>query len=426
MVRFCLMDRLLFEIDSLRLWMNDYPAAETAVALLAIGLIALLAFFVARRILLRLIEAGIRRSETLWDDALLDSNVLRRASVLAPLLVIHRGIDFIPHVATETEGTIQRVVVAAMIVVALMTFSSLLGAINDIYSRFDVSRGRPIKGYLQIIKIFSVIVGTVLIVALLLDRSPLYFVTGIGAMTAVLLLIFRDTILSLVASIQIMQNDMVRIGDWIEMPKYGADGDVIDIALHTVKVQNWDLTITTIPTYKLIEDSFKNWRGMTAAGGRRIKRAIHIDMTSVRFLDDEDVARFSRFVLLNEYMTGKQQEIAEYNAARDIEAKGLTANARRLTNLGTFRAYLINYLRQRPDIHTSGMTFLVRHLAPGPDGLPIEIYVFTKDTRWVRHEEIQADVFDHVLAMLPEFGLRVFQKPTGWDLARFQAAELTG
>jgi miniconductance mechanosensitive channel len=282
-----------------------------------------------------------------------------------------------------------------------------------VYSSYEIAKDRPIKGYLQVAKLFVFIVGGVLTVASALDRSPVVFLAGVGAMTAVLLLIFRDTILSLVASIQIASNDMVRIGDWIEMPKYGADGDVIDVALHTVKVQNWDKTITTIPTYKLIEDSFKNWRGMSESGGRRIKRSIFIDMTSVRFLSDEDVEHFASYELLARYVRDKREELSEYNRDR---ADVLQNNARRMTNLGTFRRYLVEYLKQNPNIHAPDeMTLLVRQLQPGPEGIPIQIYAFAKDVRWVQFEDIQSDVFDHVLAVLPKFGLRIFQNPTGND-----------
>jgi miniconductance mechanosensitive channel len=237
-------------------------------------------------------------------------------------------------------------------------------------------------------------------------------------MTAVLLLVFRDTILSLVASIQIASNDMIRVGDWIEMPEVGADGDVMEVALHTVKVRNWDKTITTIPTHRLISDSFKNWRGMTESGGRRIKRPVLIDLQSVRFLSEEEIARFGEWSLLSEYIAGKRGELSEANSSSEVDPD-LPADLRRLTNLGTFRAWILATLRTHPLIHQSGHTLLVRQLAAGAQGVPIEIYCFTKDTAWVSYEDIQGDLFDRVLAMVPEFGLRVFQEPTGSDLAGF-------
>ena len=231
-------------------------------------------------------------------------------------------------------------------------------------------------------------------------------------------MVFRDTILSFVASLQIASNDMVRVGDWIEMPQFGADGDVVDIALHTVKVQNWDKTITTIPTHRLISDSFKNWRAMSESGGRRIKRALHLDMSSIRFLGDADIERFGKFVLLKDYISEKKAELEEYNKSVTDGDPNLVANARRLTNIGTFRMYVVQYLKANPKIHDN-MTFLIRQLSPTANGLPLEIYVFSNDVNWVAYEGIQSDIFDHLLAIVPEFGLRVFQQPTGQD---FQAA----
>ena len=256
-----------------------------------------------------------------------------------------------------------------------------------------------------------------------MDQNPLIFVSGIGAMTAVLMLVFKDTILSLVASVQIASNDMVRLGDWVEMPKLNADGDVIDIALHTVKIRNFDNTITTVPTSKFIDESFKNWRGMSESGARRIKRSIYIDKSTIRFLTDEEVNRFKRFKLLEDYVEKKQEEIRAFNES--LGGSGEDVNWRRMTNIGTLRAYIVNYLRNHPKIDQS-RTLLVRQLAPTPHGLPIELYVFSNDTKWVAYEGIQADIFDHIIALLPEFGLRLFQHPTGadWIASREQGAGL--
>jgi miniconductance mechanosensitive channel len=304
-----------------------------------------------------------------------------------------------------------------MVLIGLLAAGAFLSAVNDIYQMRPASRDRPIKGYVQVVKIVLYVVGGVVILATLMGRSPLLYVSGIGALTAVLLLIFRDTILSFVASIQLGSYDLVRVGDWIEVPQYGADGDVVDIALHTVKVQNWDKTITTIPTHRLIDGSFKNWRSMPESGGRRIKRAVHIDMNTVRFLDEGDVARFERFALLTDYIRDKRKALAADAAARPA-AEDLVVNARRLTNLGTFRAYVVQYLKQHPKVH-KGLTLMVRQRDPTPDGLPLEVYAFSSDTDWVAYEGIQSDIFDHILAVAPEFGLRVFQHPTGRD---FEAA----
>jgi miniconductance mechanosensitive channel len=260
-----------------------------------------------------------------------------------------------------------------------------------------------------------------MIVAAVLDRSPLLLLSGFGAMTAILLLVFKDTILSLVASVQLTAQDMVRVGDWIEMPQFGADGDVVDVQLHTIKVQNWDKTITTIPTHRLISDSFKNWRGMSQSGGRRIKRPIFIDVSTIRKQTEEEVERFTRFALLKDYIKTKEQELADYNAALEVEVDA-EVNQRRLTNIGTFRAYAFNYLKNHPRIRKD-MTLLVRQLAPGPEGLPLEIYCFTTTTAWAEYEDIQSDIFDHLLAIVPEFGLRLFQKPAGSDLASLRQAD---
>ncbi|MDX1583991.1 MAG: mechanosensitive ion channel [Thermoanaerobaculia bacterium] len=408
------MDHFVSQAERAIEWLDAYPLAAALTGGVALLLVAGLSYFITRRYLLRLLAKVIATTKFKWDDILLEHQVLRRAALFAPALVLYFGIEIVPHVTEDAERGIERMILAFMALIAILLLSALLTAVNTIYSQYPIAQNRPIKGYVQIVKIFVFILGGVFIIALLLDRSPFYFLTGIGAMTAVLLLIFRDTILSFVASLQIASNDMVRIGDWIEMPKYGADGDVIDVALHTVKVQTFDKTITTIPTYKLIEDSFKNWRGMKESGGRRIKRSIHIDMSTVRFLSDDDIDRFEKFVLLRDYIRAKREELDEYNAAVTA-GTDMVANARRLTNVGTFRAYLVNYLRQHPQINAESMTFLIRQLQPGPDGLPIEIYVFARTTVWTEYEGIQADIFDHIVAIIPEFGLRVFQQPTGYD-----------
>ena len=406
-------------MEQLTDWLEGLPDwAQGSLGALGFVLLAVVAYAITRRVLLRLVTRLIRRTEARWDDALLERGVLRRAAALAPLAVLYLGLPFVPGMPEDVLSLAQRVIVAGVLLAAVMALSALLNAANDIYRTHPISKDRPIKGYIQLVQIFLFVMTGVLVVATVLGKPVGTFFAAFGALTAVVLLIFRDTILSLVASIQIASYDLVRIGDWIEVPQYGADGDVIDVALHTVKVQNWDKTITTVPTYRLIEGSFKNWRGMSESGGRRIKRAISLDATSVRFLDDEDLGRFEKFVLLRDYIRRKRQELETYNREKLAGAPDLQANARRLTNLGTLREYVRTYLAQHPGIHQEGMTFLVRQLAPGPDGVPLEIYVFTRTTAWGEYEGIQADIFDHILAIVPEFGLRVFQNPTGHDLAR--------
>ena len=275
---------------------------------------------------------------------------------------------------------------------------------------------------MQVVKILLFAIAAILMVASLIDRSPLILLSGLGAMAAVLMLIFQDTLLSLVASVQISSSDIIRVGDWVEMPQLNADGDVIDIALHTVKVQNWDKTITTIPTKRFISDPFKNWRGMQECGGRRIKRSLFLDQTSITFLSPDEIAHLQRFLLLGNYLRNKQSELHSWNAEL-AEASQEPANTRRVTNIGTFRAYIEHYLRQHAGINQE-MTQLVRQLSPTPDGLPLELYCFTNTTAWSRYEAIQSDLFDHLLAILPEFGLRVFQHPSGADMRELKPSLL--
>jgi len=377
---------------------------------LVIIIIAYLCNYIAKKFLLAGVSRFVKKTRTNWDDALLQHKVFTRLSHIAPALIFY----FSAHLLPPIQDIIQRLSMVYMILIGLSVINATLNAVDDIYRSFSVSRQRPIKGYLQIAKIIITVFIVIVAISTLMNRSPWLMLSGLGAMTAILLLIFKDSILGFVASVQLSSNDMVRIGDWIEMPKYGADGDVIDVSLHTVKVQNWDKTITSIPSYTLISDSFKNWRGMSESGGRRIKRSINIDMGSVKFCTDEMLNRFGKFQLISEYIQNKKGEIAEYNKQNDVDTSELI-NGRNLTNLGTFRAYLSAYLHNHPNVHKE-MTFLIRHLPPGPNGLPIEIYVFSNDQVWANYEAIQADIFDHILAVLPMFDLSVFQYPTGGDL----------
>ncbi len=365
--------------------------------------------FVAQKVILRVISFVIKKSRTKWDDALQDRKVFVRFSHLAPILIIYLGASALPPIRDQ----IQSIAIIYTYLIGMLIVNGFLGAAMDIYNTYDLSRERPIKGYVQIVQIILFVMVAILVISKLLGRSPIGILTGFGAMTAILLLVFKDTILGLVASLQLSFNDMVRKGDWIEMPKYGADGDVIDMTLYSVKVQNWDKTISTIPTYALMTDSFKNWRGMSESGGRRIKRSINIDMTSIKFCDEEMLKRFSKIQYIRNYLKDKQQELEDYNKEKQIDFSSLV-NGRRLTNIGTFRAYLIQFLKDNPKVH-KGLTFMVRQLQPGENGLPVEIYVFSNDQAWVNYESIQADIFDHVLAIIPEFDLRVFQNPTGGD-----------
>ena len=378
------------------------------------------AYLLVRYLALPIIHSIVKRSPVKWDDILLDQKMLHRIALIFPVVVIRAGIPSLPTVDQGWADVSSRITDALLILLSLFALNGLLRAVNNYYITLPVSESRPIKGYLQVLQIVAVVFGGVAIVARLADQSVGLMLGGLGAMTAVLLLIFQDTILSLVASVQLTQNEMLRVGDWIEIPDIEVDGDVIDIALHTVKVQNWDKTISTVPTHRLISKTFRNWRGMTNTGGRRIKRALHIDATSVRFLGDTELDRFENFGPLSGYMESKSAELIEWNSGLSMP-EGSWGDPRRLTNLGTFRAYVAAYLRNHPSLETDNLTLLVRLLSPSPEGIPLEIYTFTDGTDWVRYEGVQSDIFDHLLAMLPEFGLRLFQNPSGADIRTINA-----
>lgn len=402
-------------------WINEHLTSggdvdrawgyAAALAVVIVVLICLLAYFAAKLILLRILRAIAKRSRTKWDDALINRRVFERLTLIVPAVLLHSFASSFPDAAHWIRRTAYCIVIFG---VALST-DKVIDAVNDIYRSYEVSKSRPIKGYLQLIKIFIYIIGSVLVISVILDRSPLLLLGGIGAATAVFLLIFQNSILGFVASIQLTENDMIRIGDWIEMPGRGADGDVIDLSLHTVKVQNWDKTVTTIPTHALISESFKNWRAMTETGGRRIKRSVYIDMTSIRFCDAELIERYRKIRYIREYMEKKTEEIAAYNRSLGIDGKSSIVDGRHLTNIGTFRAYVSAYLDNHPMVH-KGMISMARQLEPTDRGIPLEIYAFTNTTKWVDYEGIQADIFDHILAVIPEFDLRIYQGPTGHDL----------
>jgi miniconductance mechanosensitive channel len=392
-----------------------HPLLPAIAGGLALVLAAAIANFVASRLVLVAVRTFIERTQHKWDDALVDHNVFGRLAQIVPAIVIYYGIGYVPDVSESVEAVVRNVASACMVVILTLTMNAEMTAANQIYETYPISRRRPIKGFVQLAKIVVFILGAIIAIGFLIDRSPLILLSGFGAMSAVLLLIFKDTILSLVASLQLTGQDLVRVGDWLEMPQFGADGDVIEVALYTVSVQNWDKTITTIPTNRLISDSFKNWRGMSESGGRRIKRSVNVDVNSIRVLTDSEVERFKGFALLKEYIATKESDLNTYNQnLGDPGEAGV--NLRRLTNVGTFRAYIRNYLKNHPKIHQH-MTLIVRQLQPGPEGLPIEVYAFSNDTDWVAYEGIQADIFDHIFAIAPEFGLRVYQKPAGADLA---------
>jgi miniconductance mechanosensitive channel len=382
--------------------------AETLIALAVLGSLAWLANFIVKHIALRYIMRYLPLDGT--------AKIAARLANIVPALIVAYGIRAVPNLPETLGVVIGNVVAASIILFVALAIGAALSLANQVYERRPDAANRPIKGYVQVLKIVLYLGAAILIVAALMEQSPLLLLSGLGAMAAVLMLVFKDTILSLVASVQLTSNDMLRVGDWIEMPQLNADGDVIDIALHTVKVQNWDKTVTTIPTHRMIQESYKNWRGMQESGGRRIKRALLLDQSCVRFLTEEERRKIASIALVNEHLDRKQSEIEAWNVQLG-EAAQLPANQRRVTNIGTFRAYVLQYLRNNPRI-AQDMTLIVRQLAPTAQGLPLEIYAFTATTAWASYEDIQSDIFDHLLAILPEFHLRVFQEPSGVDLQK--------
>lgn len=385
-------------------------------SVLIIILFSIIAFVIARRFLVHGLKSIAEKTKTQWDDILFEKKVFNRLAYLAPAIVVYA---FIPYLLNNFPGIAKKLQGATtifMVVIALLVISSFLNAVYDIYQRFEISKSKPIKSYLQVLKILIICIGIIIIISVLIGKSPLYILGGLGLFSAVLILVFRDPILGFVGGIQLSGNDMVRPGDWISMPKFGADGTVTDISLTTVKVQNWDKTITTIPTYSLVSDAFQNWRGMEESGGRRIKRSFFINMNSVKFCDQPMLGRFSKIELLKDYIAEKQEELDQYNQSMQIDESEIV-NGRRQTNLGVLRAYLKAYLNNYPVVNTD-MTLLVRQLQPTATGIPIEIYAFSKVQAWAEFEDIQSDIFDHVLAVIPQFELQVFQNPSGADFKK--------
>ena len=404
-------------------WLLKWGMSEAGATLLTrlggvllVLFVALTANRVTKRVVVRGIARLARRTTASWDDVVMRHRVLQRVAHLVPALVIYHFATPVLAGYDQLTAVVRQGALIYMIVIAALAADSVVNVGIEIVRGSRLPRELPVRSIAQVLKLVVYAVTAISVLALVLGRSPLLLLSGLGAMSAVTMLIFKDTILGFVAGIQLSANRMVSRGDWIEMPKHGADGDVLDVGLTTVKVQNWDKTITTIPTYVLIAESFKNWRGMEESSGRRIKRALYIDIGSIRFCDEEMLARFSKIQYIADYLKAKREEIANWNAARGVEPASL-ADGRHLTNVGTFRAYVVAYLRHHPMVHQD-MTFLVRQLAPTEHGLPIEIYVFSRDQAWSRYEAIQADIFDHLLAVVPEFDLRVFQSPSGRDVER--------
>ena len=394
-------------------WANK--ADNWIVLILIIG-VALLSNVICRHIILRAVAKLVKRTKATWDDVVFDHKVMIHISrMVAPILIyIAIPIAFPEHAQSGLLDFLRRICLIYIIAVFLRFISVFLVAIYHVYSEREQFKDRPLKGLLQTAQVTIFFIGAIVIVSILINKSPTVLLTGLGASAAILMLVFRDTILGFVSGIQLSANNMLKVGDWISMPKYGADGTVIEVTLNTVKVRNWDNTITTIPPYLLVSDSFQNWQGMRESGGRRVKRSINIDMSSVRFCTPEMLAKYRKIQLLKDYIDNTEKVVELYNKEHHID-NSILVNGRRQTNLGVFRAYLNSYLKSLPTINQE-LTCMVRQLQPTETGIPLELYFFSAIKDWVPYEEVQADVFDHVLAIIPEFGLRVFQNPSGEDL----------
>ena len=398
------------------LWgaLDQHPWLHATLGLILLFGVALALGRVARYVIIHGIKLLSRQPALHWLNDFLHNKVFHRLAQTIPSLVVQFGLTLVPALGEVARHFLGNVALAFTILFQMLALGALLNALLDIYARTEHARTRSIKGYVQLAKMILYIFGAIIIVATLIDRSPLLLLSGLGAMSAVILLVYKDTLLSFVAGVQLTSNDMLRVGDWIEVPQVGADGDVVDITLHTVKVQNFDKTIVSIPTWRLMSESFKNWRGMQQAGGRRIKRSLFIDASGVRFLREDEIERLTQVHLLTDYMGRKQAELQSWNAAQGNVAS-VAANRRTMTNLGTFRAYALAYLKSHADIEPN-MTCMVRQMETGAEGVPLEIYCFTRTTAWVEYERIQGDIFDYLLAVLPEFGLGLFQQPSGADM----------
>lgn len=404
-------------------WLIGLGVEETSAIYLKLVLLLFILFIfsyvsnlIVKKILIRSIQSVIKKTKTIWDDALVENKVLITLSHLPPAIIIYLAT---PSVFEDFSGAIPyilRLANAYISTVLIIVIINFLNTLKYYFEKTKLFKDNPLDSYFQLVKIAIYIIGGIIILSFLLNKSPLYFFSALGAMTVVLLLVFKDTLMGFVASIQLSANNMIQIGDWVSMPKYGADGDVIEMNLTTIKIQNWDKTVTTIPTYAFISESFKNWRGMSESGGRRIKRSLNIKISSIKFCSLEMLEKFKKFQLISDYIEEKSNKIEEYNKENKIDKSNLI-NGRHLTNIGIFRAYAEAYVKNNPDINLN-MTCMVRQLLPTETGLPIEIYTFSNRQEWVIYENIMSDMFDHLIAAVPEFELEVFQNPTGTDFRK--------
>lgn len=409
-------------------FITDYLHTQSGTTQMAIGLgclfiVAVIARIVASAVLLKVFTKARSKIQGTIAQVLLDNRVLTHLASIAPYIVVQLGVNLVPHLPGASLTILRNLAISLTVFYALRSISTALNVWVEHTQRVELladpaNKTQTLKGTVQLINIVLNVGAAIIIIATLIDRSPIIVLSGMGAMSAVLMLVFKDTILSVTAGVLISSNDMLRVGDWIEMPQAGANGGVIEIALHTVKIQNWDRTITTVPTWKFVSESYKNWRGMFESGGRRIMRSVRIDASTVRFLTAEELERLSQIHFLQDYLKEKTNEVQAANAERQKELGPLAqvpSNQVRISNLGVFRAYAVAYLRARPDIHKE-MFLMVRQLESGADGIPVEVYCFSSNTAWMSFEGIQGDIFDHLFAILPELSLRLFQHPSGADM----------
>jgi len=394
---------------------------KMVILLIAMTVMALLFWWIAQALINRFLDRLINKTSTEWDDVLQEQGAFRKLGHIVPASVISSAAPIVFTDYPDWVPLIAKITSAYVAIVVIRLLVSIITSTNIMLARSEKFRDKPIASFTQLAKILVWSIGIIIVSSIVLGKNPIYMFSALGAVSAVLILVFKDTLLGFTASIQITMNDMVRIGDWVSVPKYGADGDVMEINLTTVKVRNWDKTISTVPTYSFIADSFKNWRGMEESGGRRIKRAINIKISTVKFCTPELIESLHKVVLLKEHFNLKEKDLEEYNARTDIAAGDSPVNGRRLTNIGVFRAYVLSYLKAHPNVKQD-MTLLVRQLDPTENGIPIEVYCFSKKQAWADYEGIQADIFDHIMAAIQYFDLEIFESPAGSDLERIKSS----
>ena len=403
-------------LESLGLDLSYMTNLNRLIVLVLIAVLAFLTDWICRKGIVRLVRKVTQKTKETWDDLLFNDRVMNNFCHILPPVVVYILLPIAFPDGSDALAFIRKLCMVYIIAAALRFINIFLGVIFQLATQKEVFRDRPLKGVYQIIQVALFFVGSICIIAVLIEKSPIHLLAGLGASAAILMLVFKDSIMGLVSGVQLSANDMLRPGDWITMPKYNADGTVIEVTLNTVKVRNFDNTIITIPPYALVSDSFQNWRGMRESGGRRVKRSVNLDVNSVCFCTPEMLERYKKIVILKEYIEQTEQKVQQYNQQQGID-DSVPVNGVHQTNLGVFRAYLELYLKNLPVVN-SDLTYMVRQLQPTEKGIPLEVYFFSREKDWVPYEKIQADVFDHIFAVVPYFGLKVFQNPSSADIVR--------